>query len=85
MGWRKYTVNPIQHARDNSIFIYAIHNHIYTKMVGFKIINNRFQRIEGRAKKGFFPLNSASVTATWDSSPSNLRNINNSRYNIKFL
>lgn len=82
---RNYTVNPIRHTKDYSLIIYAIHNHIYTKMVGFKIVNNKVKRIDGRAKRGYFPLKPDSVTATWNSSPSNLRNINNSQYNIRFL
>ena len=82
---RNYTVTPIKHVRDNSILIYAIHNHIYTKMVGFKIIKNTVRRLDGRAKRGFFPLNATSISSTGDTSPSTLRGINNTQYNIRFL
>ena len=82
---KNYTVTPIKHVRDNSILIYAIHNHIYTKMVGFKIIKNTIRRIEGRAKRGFFPNKCEYLVSTWDTSPSTLRGINNTQYNIRFI
>ena len=54
-------------------------------MVGFKIIKNTVRRLDGRAKRGFFPLNAISISSTWDTSPSTLRGINNTQYNIRFL
>ena len=83
-GSVKHIVNPIRHATDNSLFIYAIHNHIYTKWLDLKLLIINLKELM-EEQKMIFSYQFSLCNFNLCSSPSNLRNINNSKYNIRIL